>query len=237
MELSNFINKLYLALNSKTKYKKGCWGNHKKGIWYFDCVCLIKSILWGWNANNKYKHGGAKYKSNGVPDIGTEAMINKCSNISNNFKNIYVGELLYMKGHVGIYVGNGNVIEATKAWTSNVLISKINGRGIRSYKGKKKLKWEKHGFLPYVNYSNLKTYPGVLPILPKRGYFQNGDKGLQVKRLQEFLNWSNSTKIQIDGIIGNKTVNAIKKFQKKVNLKVDGLFGKKSLEKAKNFEK
>ena len=237
MKLSDFIEKLKLALNSKTKYKKGGWGSHKKETWYFDCVCLIKAILWGWNANLKAKHGGAKYKSNGVPDIGTESMIQKCYHTSKDFKHIFIGELLYMKGHVGIYIGNGNVIEATKAWTGNVLMSQVNSNGIRSYKGNRKLKWEKHGFLPYINYDNLNTYPGIFPKLPKRGYFKKGDKGLQIKYLQEFLNWANSCKLQIDGILGNKTVSEVKKFQKKVNIKADGLFGKISLENAENYVK
>ena len=43
MKLDDFISKLYLALNSYTKYKKGGWGRHSKNIWYFDCVCLIKA--------------------------------------------------------------------------------------------------------------------------------------------------------------------------------------------------
>lgn len=237
MELSNFINKLYLSLNSKTKYKKGCWGNHKNDVWYFDCVCLIKSILWGWDANLKKKHGGAKYKSNDVPDIGCETMIKKCINVSNDFNTISVGELVYMKGHVGIYVGNNSVIEATKAWSSNVLMSKISSSGVRSYKNKRKLKWEKHGFLPYINYDTKNIYKGTLPTLPKRGFFKKGDKGVQVKYLQEFLNWFNSSNLKIDGIIGNKTIKEVKKFQKSVNIKVDGLFGKQSLEKAKNYTK
>ena len=33
----------------------------------FDCVCLIKALLWGWDGNAADGYGGAKYGSNGVP--------------------------------------------------------------------------------------------------------------------------------------------------------------------------
>ena len=46
-----------------------------KGYFGFDCVCLLKSLLWGWVGDPKKSYGGATYNSNGVPDIGTEAMI------------------------------------------------------------------------------------------------------------------------------------------------------------------
>ena len=35
----------------------------------FDCVCLIKGILWGWNGNTNAVYGGATYASNGVSDM------------------------------------------------------------------------------------------------------------------------------------------------------------------------
>lgn len=82
-----------------------------------------------------------------------------------------------------------------------------------------------------------KVYSGVFPKLPTRGYFKVGDNSTQVKNLQKFLNWFGNYKLVIDGNIGEKTITAIKKFQKANNLKVDGLFGKKSLAKAKIIKK
>ena len=83
----------------------------------------------------------------------------------------------------------------------------------------------------------LKTYAGNFPILPSRGYFKKNDRGTQVKHLQNFLNWSNGCKLFADGIAGNKTIEQVKIFQKKVGLYADGLFGKDSLNKAKSFKK
>ena len=86
--------------------------NQNPPVFGFDCVCLIKAVLWGWNGDNK-GYGGAVYASNGVPDIGTESIINKCTNVSTNFNGIIPGALVWMEGHVGIYIGNGMVIECT----------------------------------------------------------------------------------------------------------------------------
>ena len=43
----------------------------------FDCVNLIKGILWGWTGDKSKAYGGAKYAVNGVPDIGADTMITK----------------------------------------------------------------------------------------------------------------------------------------------------------------
>lgn len=85
--------------------------------------------------------------------------------------------------------------------------------------------------------STKKAYSGTYPKLPSRGYFRKGDKGTEVKNLQKLLNWLNSAKLSIDGIIGDKTIAEVKKFQKSVKISCDGLFGKNSLAKAKTVKK
>lgn len=82
-----------------------------------------------------------------------------------------------------------------------------------------------------------KYYTGTYPKLPLRRYFKKGDKGQQVKYLQMFLNWAVNSKLEVDGIIGDKTIKAVKSFQNKTGLEADGLFGSKSLAKAKTFHK
>lgn len=82
-----------------------------------------------------------------------------------------------------------------------------------------------------------KKYTGTFPTLPSRGYFQYWDKGTQVKYLQQFLNWANGDKLEVDGILGNKTLASVKKFQKATGIEQDGLFGKNSLSKAKSYTK
>ena len=81
------------------------------------------------------------------------------------------------------------------------------------------------------------TYQGVFPTLPSRGYFKRGDKGQQVKYLQMFLNWSNGSNLNVDGILGTNTLTEVKRFQNIVKINPDSLFGKQSLEKAKSYTK
>lgn len=81
------------------------------------------------------------------------------------------------------------------------------------------------------------TYKGAFPKLPARNYFKKGDCGNDVRRLQSFLNWYGNYKLDVDGDLGNKTLNAVKSFQKAEKLVADGLFGKKSLERAKIVKK
>lgn len=81
------------------------------------------------------------------------------------------------------------------------------------------------------------TYKGTFPTLPKSGWLQRGDTGEQVRNLQKFLNWYDDYKLAVDGDFGQKTLSAVKAFQKAEKLTVDGLFGKSSLSKAKKVKK
>ena len=173
-----FITKATLALNSNTTYATGGFGASignfpaqlerycknsptlEKKIreraatppcYAFDCVGLVKGILWGWNAKADSVYGGATYTSNGVPDLGTEAILNKCDGVSTDFSQIEVGELLWMKGHVGIYIGNGSAIECTSAWDAKVQKTAVTNIR-KTTTGEHGRKWTKHGKLPYVEY-------------------------------------------------------------------------------------
>ncbi len=82
-----------------------------------------------------------------------------------------------------------------------------------------------------------KGYSGTLPTLPSKGFLGKGDKGTQVKNLQEFLNWYGGYKLTADGDFGAKTEQAVKLFQKVESLANDGKFGSKSLLKAQGVLK
>lgn len=87
-------------------------------------------------------------------------------------------------------------------------------------------------------------YTGKFPKLPPRGYYTfldgitvlEGTRG-EIEKLQKFLNWAISSKLEIDGKYGEKTEDAVDIFQSKCKLKIDGKFGKKSLKAAKLFSK
>ena len=172
-----FVKRLVkIAKEYKTLYVMGCFGanmteknkarytnNHKynktyarrkmilsadENTWGFDCVCLIKSVLWGFSGDKTKSYGGAKYESNGVPDINADTMITKCKNISSDFSKIEVGEAVWLKGHIGVYIGDGLCVECTPSWKNGVQITACN----KNISGYKRRNWTKHGYLPYITY-------------------------------------------------------------------------------------
>lgn len=96
---------------------------------------------------------------------------------------------------------------------------------------------------PYLNAdlpsSGGEKYTGEFPKLPKRGYFNKGDTGAEVKKVQKFINWATGSKLAIDGSYGPATIKAVKKFQGlgEVKLKQDGSYGKTTDTKAREFKK
>ena len=119
----------------------------------FDCVCLIKGILWGWCGDVNASYGGAKYASNGVPDIGADSMINMCSDVSRDFSKIEVGEAVWMSGHIGVYIGNGLAVECSPKWENKVQITACNC----TKSGYNRRDWMKHGKLPWIDYNAKET--------------------------------------------------------------------------------
>lgn len=117
----------------------------------FDCVCLIKGVLWGWSGDTSKTYGGATYNSNGVPDTSADGMIRFCQNVSTDFSNIVPGEAVWLSGHIGIYIGNGLAVECTPKWKNCVQITAVANIG--SVAGYQSRRWTKHGKLPYVEYS------------------------------------------------------------------------------------
>lgn len=77
-----------------------------------------------------------------------------------------------------------------------------------------------------------KSYMGSFPKLPRRGWFTSGDRGEEVKKLQKFLNWYGDYGLAVDGIVGRKTIEAVRRYQGREKLRVDGCFGRESLLRA-----
>ena len=114
----------------------------------FDCVCLIKGVLWGWSGDKTHIDGGADYDSNGVPDICSDVMITVCEGLSEDFSHIEIGEALWELNHIGIYVGNGLAVECSSLWEDGVQLTACN----RDVEGYPRRDWVKHGKLPYIEY-------------------------------------------------------------------------------------
>ena len=155
MEVIEFINTLKrLALDTPTRYLLGATGQHDGDTFLFDCCTLIKCIIWGFDFDYSKYRGGAIYESNGLPDVGANRLfIDYCYNISFDFTNIEVGEIVWLEGHVGVYIGDNKVIECTPAWENKVLVSNIDNKGLRSRNGIICLKWTHHGKFNKINYN------------------------------------------------------------------------------------
>ena len=157
-----FIEKLkWLANDVPNVYHSGKgWSTlNSKGQWQFDCILSIKCILWGFKADKNKFRGGTDYKSNGVRDFPCNAIYEVCTDVSKDFSKLVPGEYLCMKdtkhNHAGIYIGNGKVFEDTTGWGVNrAIISEIDSKGNRYYKGKKNCYWTYHGKLNYIDYSD-----------------------------------------------------------------------------------
>lgn len=140
-------NKSRYGNKPQNKPYKSKIDNASADTFMFDCVGLIKGILWGFEAKKNTSYGGATYTKSGIPDFGTESLP-RMKGYHKGLDDIPVGAILYMKGHAGIYIGNHQVIEATPAWRGCVQWT---------YSDKKfgnAQKWEGWVKLPYLDYED-----------------------------------------------------------------------------------
>lgn len=141
--------------------------NQNPPVFGFDCVCMIKGVLWGWNGDASKTYGGASYASGGVPDIGADTMITKCSGVSTDFSKIVPGEAVWLSGHIGVYIGGGKVIECSPAFKNCVQVTAcLNIGAISGMNGRR---WTKHGKLPYITYDTAGAATGGAGTAQKPG--------------------------------------------------------------------
>lgn len=202
-------NHSYNKQSSRTKMIKNV-ADKTPPYYGFDCVCLIKGILWGWSGNALKTYGGATYCSNNVPDVSADGMIKKCYDVSTNFSNIVVGEVVWMSGHIGIYIGNGLAIESTPSWDNKVQITAVKNIGTKS--GYNARQWTNHGKLPYIDYSDVPTIS--VPITPSTPTVSTTYTLEQfVKDVQKAIG------VTVDGVVGTKTLSALPTVSKTKNSK------------------
>lgn len=102
-----------------------------------DCVGLIKGYFWSKDAQDM----APKYKSNGFPDLSADGLLAHCTE-KGPVSTIpeLPGVAVFLKGHVGIYEGDGWVIEA-RGHAYGVVRTKLNERP-----------WKNWGKIPELQY-------------------------------------------------------------------------------------
>lgn len=176
-----YVERLEAVAARKTQYKNKYPYNllyiHKEGYTSGDCLNTIKAILNGYNVFET-KAGYYQRDLSNTGDVSELGLLNQCSDISSDFKNLGKHPLLlYMKGHVGSYLGKEvggkyNVIECTTSFGGGVVYSWVDADGIRRKEkgGARNGQWTKHGrFTPWIEYA-IDNKEGTETDTPKSKY-------------------------------------------------------------------
>ena len=196
-----------------------------------DCVGLIKGYLWSDTPESSPKYRASQDASaDGVLALCWEAgEISTMPEIP--------GILVFSPQHVGVYIGNGEVIEA-RGHAYGVVKTKLSSRG-----------WKNWGKCPWIEYEEVKKEENLILAFQQAAtadgfvferYGCDGKYGNETYAIMKkcvvkkrlIYKYKNATKlvqrllgVEQDGLCGNITTNAIKNFQKQHRLVVDGSCG------------
>lgn len=135
------------------------------------------------------------------------------------------GVLLFLNGHVGVYIGGGYAVEA-RGFAYGVVMTKVAGRG-----------WKNWAYIPssVIEYDTDPSHivSGAVSTIQSvedsfgKVELKKGMKGDDVKLLQTKLMalGYQLPRYGADGDYGTETSDAVKAFQKDHNLKQTGVFG------------
>ncbi len=145
-----------------------------------DCVGLVKGYLWSDTPTSAPKYDITQ-------DKNVVGMLRQCSQqgLINTMPDVK-GILVFMDGHVGIYVGNDKVIEA-RGHDYGVVETNFVGRG-----------WTKWGMLDWINYISEKEIEmfregdelKAIDYLVETGRITNKEQALKKLELIENENWT-----------------------------------------------
>lgn len=158
-----------------------------------DCVGLIKSYMW-------WKNNQAVY--NASTDVTANSMfINATEKGELKTLQEIPGLCLWMDGHIGVYIGNGQVVEA-RGTMYGVIQSPLKGKGSSAW-----THWLK---CPYISYNceNAKDLQTKLNIL---GYNLVVDGIIGPRTQMALINFQDNNGLVGDGIITTETISALDK--------------------------
>lgn len=212
-------------LSVKTKqypevYKSPLYQDAKNqfGKRVFDCSGLIKGYLWSLRYDSEPSYNPAQdANALGIFTQATESgLIESMPEIE--------GILVFTKtlDHVGVYVGNGEVIEAM-GHKNGVLLTKLQNRNF--------YRWAKCVWISYPDESPSYIEPYFSlsekdkKFIDKLGQIKLGDSGFQVMLLERLLVGMNKFSDPKD-VYSDELRRAVMRFQKEENLEEDGICGK-----------
>ena len=242
-------NKASKALYDKKKkqypsYYEWEYDSKDAGKRVFDCVGLIKAYLWSETADSEPKYNSSQDKS-------ANGMRNACKikGEMNTFPHT-IGTLVFFEGHVGIYEGNGYVIEA-RGHAFGVVRTKLTSRN-----------WKWWGYCPFIEYIDEEPQkPIYIPTVREwqqaaeadgfkfSEYGVDGIWGRECEKIAKkavvkrrvIYTYPALTKIvqrvvgtTVDGKCGKNTEQAIKNYQAANGLLADGKCGVKTWMKILN---
>ena len=149
MKVNDFVTKALAYEQRPTLYKLGTYMNRKSGKYILcDCSGLIKGILWG------YPDKG-RYCSNGVPDVNANTMISKyCTGVTTDMSKLRKGMAVWMSGHIGIYCGDGVVVESSPRWENGIQRTYPKGCPVANKHKLNTRKWSKCGYLKWIDHTS-----------------------------------------------------------------------------------
>lgn len=156
-------------------------------------------------------------KNSSYPDQASGTLFNRCTRTGRLATLPEIpGLLLWKPGHVGVYIGGGQAIEA-RGVAYGVVKTAVKGRG-----------WTNWGMLRGVSYGRVFDIPAtetetVYRLLKLTKPMQVGE---DVRWLQQKLASNGSSCGSADGIFGSKTEGAVKVYQLANGLTVDGKAGR-----------
>lgn len=178
-----------------------------------DCYGLVKGFIWWNNGNVRYNASQDRNQEMAYRSATKKGIISTMPEIP--------GLVLYMKGHAGVYIGNGEFIECVGA---PVGMRKGRISGGRVVSGSRFTHWCQD---TYINYGSASTPSQSV------SYVRKGHRGTQVATLQKDLN-KLGYKLSIDSSFGPATDKAVRDFQRKYGLVVDGSAGPATQAKLKS---
>ena len=188
-------------LSDKRAQYPGHYGNARMskyrsqlGKRVFDCIGMVKGYMWTDPAGN--------VRYNGMEDWNANGTLQRCreKGVISTMPDL-PGVLVFFPDHVGIYIGNGEVIEA-RGFDYGVVKTRLNQRPWRH--------WGKHPLIQYTdpNQSFLEVNNRLIKDAPVKNVAgrifvelegENGRKHwIQIRALSELLNaqlsWDGDTK-------------------------------------------